>query len=224
MAMQAVDTAIRRSNLGNLPADVIRALTAGAETMRIPAGSTIHREGETQPHLELVLRGLVRAYVSSVDGRTFTVRYCRPGALIGVATLYAPALSTAFAIQAVTDAEILRLRPRLVVQYADRDPRVARALLRETSDRVLSFVSELAGTAFATVRQRIGRHLLDLASERQRGAELVAEVTQQQLADAVGTVREVVVRELRELREEGVVATGRHGITILDAERLLAGA
>ena len=98
--------------------------------------------------------------------------------------------------------------------------RVAQALLSETSERVLSFVAEISGNAFATVRQRLARHLLDLASERRRGPELVARLTQQELADAVGTAREVVVRVLRELRAEGVVETGRHGITIRDPEAL----
>ena len=41
---------------------------------------------------------------------------------------------------------------------------------------------------------------------------------------ATGTVREVVVRVLRELRQEGVVHTGPHGITIVDPERLFGAA
>jgi CRP/FNR family cyclic AMP-dependent transcriptional regulator len=107
-----------------------------------------------------------------------------------------------------------------VLFRSDRDVRVARALLDETSERVLAFVAELSGNAFATVRERLARHLLDLASERQRGPELIAPLTQQELADATGTVREVVVRVLRELRNEGAVRTGRYGIVITDPERL----
>ena len=45
-------------------------------------------------------------------------------------------------------------------------------------------------------------------------------MSQQELADAVGTAREVVVRILRDLREDGLVTTGRDGITILDPGRL----
>ena len=45
-------------------------------------------------------------------------------------------------------------------------------------------------------------------------------IGQQDLADAVGTVREVVVRALRELREAGVLRTGRGAIVVLDPERL----
>jgi CRP/FNR family transcriptional regulator, cyclic AMP receptor protein len=211
--------AIAASSLGSLPQDVIAELTAGATRLRIPARSTIHHEGEDSPHLELVLAGLIRVQVSAADGRAMTVRYCRAGALLGVATLYAK-VSRPFGIQALSDSELLSLRPVIVRGWADRDPRVARALLTETSQRVMSFVAEFSGHAFANVRQRISRHLLDLALDEQRPGELMAPISQQELADAVGTAREVVVRELRELREEGAVQTGRDGIVIRDPERL----
>ena len=95
--------------------------------------------------------------------------------------------------------------------------------LLELSDRIVSFVAEIQDRAFATVRQRISRHLLDLASQHQRGPELVAPISQQDLADSAGTVREMVVRVLRQLRAEGTVVTRRHGIVILAPDRLLTG-
>jgi CRP/FNR family cyclic AMP-dependent transcriptional regulator len=214
-----VGAAIGASRLRNLPPDLIARLTAEARRVHIEAGGVIHPEGETEPHLELVTAGLVRACVSAPDGRTMTVRYCRPGALLGVATLFADATRPG-AVQALTHAELLRLRPVIVRSLATKDVRVACALLAETSDRVLAFVAELSGNAFASVRQRLARHLLDLAAEHQRGGDLIVHVTQQELADAIGTVREVVVRALRDLRQEGIVRTGNHGITILEPERL----
>jgi CRP/FNR family cyclic AMP-dependent transcriptional regulator len=211
--------AIAASSLGSLPLDVIAELTSGAKIRHIPARTTFHLEGEDSPHLELVVAGLVRVQVSAADGRTMTVRYGRAGALLGVATLYAE-VSRPFNIQALSASELLSLRPTIIRGWADRDPRVARALLTETSERVMSFVAEFSGHAFANVRQRIARHLLDLASDQRRPDELIAPINQQELADAVGTVREVIVRILRELREEGVVRTGRDGIVILDPESL----
>jgi CRP/FNR family transcriptional regulator len=211
--------AIAASSLGSLPQEVIAELTAGAKRLRVPARTTVHHEGADPPHLELVLAGLVRVQVAAADGRTMTVRYARPGDLMGVATLYAP-IARPFGIQALADSELLAFRPAVVRGWADRDPRVARALLTETSQRVMSFVSEFSGHAFANVRQRIARHLLDLASDDQRPDVFMAPISQQELADGVGTVREVVVRVLRELREVGVVQTGRDGIVILDPERL----
>jgi CRP/FNR family transcriptional regulator, cyclic AMP receptor protein len=212
-------TALTASNLAGLPEDVIGELTQGAVRRRIPARTIVHAEAEDAPHLELVVGGLVRVHVSASDGRTMTVRYCRPGALLGVATLYAP-VRRPFAIQALTDSEVLSLRPALVRALADRDAKVARALLAETSERVMSFVAELSGDAFASVPQRIARHLLDLASDRRSPDALTAPISQQELADAAGTVREVVVRILRDFRQRGAVETGRSGIVICDPEYL----
>src|SRR5438132_532990 len=45
-------------------------------------------------------------------------------------------------------------------------------------------------------------------------------VTQQSLADATGSVREVVARALRELRREGAIATADDGITVVDPDAL----
>lgn len=108
----------------------------------------------------------------------------------------------------------------MVQRAAQQDARVARALLDELSERVLSFIAEIPGSSFTTVRQRVTRHLLDLASERQQGSALVAAIGQQDLADAVGTAREVVVRVLRELRQEGVIETQRGAIVLLDPDVL----
>jgi CRP/FNR family transcriptional regulator, cyclic AMP receptor protein len=211
--------ALEASHLGSLSPEVITGLTADASRLVVPAGSTIHREGTRSPHVEIVVSGLVRVYVTAPDGRTMTVRYCRPGALIGVVSLFASPFVLPATIQAVTEADLLVLRASLVRRTAERDVRVARALVDELSERVLSFIAEVP-SAFATVRQRVARHLLDLASENQTGSELVAAIGQQDLADAVGTVREVVVRALRELRSEGLLRTGRNGIVVVDAERL----
>jgi CRP/FNR family transcriptional regulator, cyclic AMP receptor protein len=213
--------AIAASNLDGLPTDVVSSLLADAARTTVSAGSTIHREEDAAPHIELLVRGLVRVHLTAADGRTLTIRYCRPGALIGVATVYARGSSRPFAVQALVDSDLLRLRPVVVRRIADRDPRLTSALLTEASERVLGFIVELSDTAFSTVRRRVARHLLDLASEQQQGSELVARISQQDLADAVGTLREVVVPVLRELRQAGVVRTERGRITLLQPEQLL---
>lgn len=216
-----VRAAIAASSLAPLSQVVVRRLLVGATTRLIPARATIRPEADDAAHLDLVVTGLIRVHVSAADGRTMTVRYCRSGAIFGAATLYARP-GGVFGIQALADSRLLVLRPDVVRPLADRDLTLAHALLQETSERVMSFVEELSGQAFSRVPERIARHLLDLASDDTRPGMLVAEISQQQLADAVGTAREVVVRTLRELREEGIVETGRDGVRIRDPERLAA--
>lgn len=214
--------AVAASHLRGLPDELLRELLADAQRVRVPAGQALHRAGEDRRHVELVLGGLVRVYASAPDGRMLTMRYCRAGALMGVLSLYTEAFVMPATTQAVTDAELLAIRPAVVRRLADRDVGMARALLLELSERASTFAAEIGQSAFSTVRQRVVRHLLDLAADRQRDPVLVARITQQDLADAVGTVREVVVRTLRELRHDRLVETGRAGIVISEPERLLA--
>ena len=222
-----VRAAVLKSHLHELPPEVVDELLTGAVRMKIPAGSITHREGEPAPHLELVISGVVRGFVTAPDGRTMTVRYCRPGALIGAVSLFATRFTMPAAMQALVDAELLRLSPAVVRRAVARDTRVAQAFLSELSERVLSYLDEIPGNTFAAVRQRVARHLLDLAAQRGPGreamAEIVVPVSQQELADAAGTVREVVVRVLRELRRDGVVRTERDHIVILDPAQLVPG-
>jgi hypothetical protein len=62
--------------------------------------------------------------------------------------------------------------------------------------------------------------LLDLAAAQPSAGELVATVTQKELADACGSVREVVARVLKELHTARLTAGSDGGIVILDAAAL----
>ena len=65
-----VRAAVSASHLRDLPAPVLDELLTGAVRVRIPAGSVTHWEGEHAPHLELVVAGIVRVFVTAPDGRT----------------------------------------------------------------------------------------------------------------------------------------------------------
>jgi CRP/FNR family transcriptional regulator len=211
----SVAKAIANSHLGDLPADVIDTLLDSATRIRTPAGSTVREFGEPGPYLELLVEGLLRVFVRAPDGRSLTVRYLRPGELSGVDSLFTPSYSFAATLQAFVDSDLISFRADVVIGLAERDIRVARRIIDELSERVVDFVAEIPGSAFSTVRQRVARHILDLASEQPQSDRLVAQVSQQALADAVGSVREVVVRVLHDFRAEGVIRTGRGGIEVL---------
>ena len=91
------------------------------------------------------------------------------------------------------------------------------ALAEELNRRLYENLRQTAVNAFGSVRQRVALHVLDLASAQQDpGGQLVARVSQQELAEAVGSVREVVARVLRDLRSSGLVATVTEGVHIVD--------
>lgn len=220
-----VAAALAVSSLSRLPGPVIDRLLTRGRLVRVPAGSLTHREGETAEHLELVVDGLIRAFLTAPDGRSLTMRYARRGALIGVVSMYATGFRMPVGMQAVVDAVVLRLSPEVVRRVAAVDRSVADALMRELADRALSYIHEIHDGAFTSVRQRVARHLLDLASQESRinrgqSTVLAVEASQRELAESVGSVREVVVRVLRDFREMGVISTHPDHIDILDPLRL----
>jgi CRP/FNR family transcriptional regulator len=120
-------------------------------------------------------------------------------------------------VQALTDSTIYLLDVEHVKHLARQDAAVVWTLAEESVHRLYDVLEELAGNTFATVRQRVVRHLLDLASSRpSSGRPLIARVSQQDLANSVGSVREVVARVLRELRAGALVRTSAGRIEILD--------
>jgi len=215
-----VEDALARSFLTELPAEVVGRLRAEGERADYPAGTTVYRAGSS-PQAALVVRGLLRVYLASIEGRQVTVRYARPGDVLGIAVLVGGPASVG--VQAVEPSGLFRISSRTLTAAARRDPRVSWAVAEELNRRLYDTLEQTAVNAFGSVHQRVAAHLLDLASAQQHPAgRLVAHISQQELADAVGSVREVVARALRDFRVAGIVATTADSVVILDAARLYA--
>lgn len=200
-----------------MPADVVRRLLDGAVRVEFPAGTCTSRQEETAT-LGITASGLIRVSRRGPDGRSVTQRYLRRGDVGGIVALFADrAVGQAHAL---VDSTAYHFSTRNWREIAQNDTRVAFALLEEVSRIATASFEYLAGEYLASTRQRVVRELLDIASERQTGAELVAPLTQQQIADGIGSAREVVARILRGLREERLVQTGVRGVVLLDPMRL----
>jgi CRP/FNR family transcriptional regulator, cyclic AMP receptor protein len=201
MADPDVVDAMRRSFLGRLPSEVVDALLADGERTDYPAGSTIYREGSA-PRAALVVSGLLRVYLTSREGRQVTVRYARGADVLGVAVLVGGPVNVG--VQALAPASLFRINAQTLTQAARQDARVAWAIAEELNRRLDDTLQQTAINAFGSVKQRVAAHLLDLASAQQRPVgRLVARVSQQELEDAVGSVREVVARALRDSVSRG---------------------
>jgi CRP/FNR family transcriptional regulator len=211
----AVRAALDRSFLAQLPAPALERLLAGAVLEAVNAGTTTYRAGG-EPRPSLVVSGLFRSYFAGPDGRQVTVRYAREGDVLGVVA--AAGGPSPLHVQALTDSQRLLLDIETLRELARHDAQVAWVLVGALTNTVHALWHELAATAFASVPQRVARHLLEISAREQEadGGDLVAHVSQQELADLVGSVREVVARALRELRDEGIVRVSRSGIVVLE--------
>ena len=88
-------------------------------------------------------------------------------------------------------------------------------LLAVVGKRLRHLVSVLESMTFGSVTQRLARLLVDYS--RQAGAdEFALPVTHQELASRLGTVREVVSRNLARFRAEGLIQVQGHQVKVLD--------
>jgi CRP/FNR family cyclic AMP-dependent transcriptional regulator len=203
---------VRGGFLFALPREAAERLLADAIRINLPAGALIYRDEES-PRLIVVVRGLLRVFLTSADGRQVTVRYARAGDVAGLALVVGgPA---PMSIQAMTSALVVALRVGALRSLLATDPGVARACAEELTRQLYRALDDIAEQAFLPVRQRLVHQLLLLA-EPGTGSHLVVRASQQELADAIGSVREVVTRSLHQLHEEGLLDISRDEVVLLD--------
>jgi CRP/FNR family transcriptional regulator len=173
--------------------------------------------GEPQA-MHVVLEGEVRV-VRGGNGRQRVVHHERRGGTLGDVALFAGSAYPATAIAATRVVTIALTRDVLHAAIA-ADPALALTLLRGLSNRVRHLIDRLDRQGSWTVQARVAQHLLERAAQAQGNAFTLG-MTQQQLAEELGTAREVIVREIRALREMGLIqSVGRGRFRVLDADSL----
>lgn len=189
-----------------------------ARSVYYPKGTILGAPAESAP--ALVVSGMLRYFLSAGDGRQITIRYVGPGDLVGM--LVTDRSNVKNRVEVLQPAVLLNLDLGDIQSLAARRPAFAQALLDETVSRVRIAYRTLSASAFMGVRARVARDLLERA--KMAGASprtgLHLDVTQQALADATASVREVVARALRELREANAIGPLGDGVTILDFDAL----
>ncbi len=215
MLDRLVTEGLRDGFLSTLPAAAAERLLAEGIRIGVPAGSVFYRDEDT-PRVIVVVSGLLRVFLTSPDGRQVTVRYVRSGEVAGLPLVVGgPAPMN---IQAMTASSVIALGVETLRSMLASDPAVARACAEELTRQLYRALDEISEQTFLTVRQRLARQLLDLVAGQ--SPPFVIPLSQQALADEIGSVREVVTRTLNQLRKDGLVRTAREGIELLDLVRL----
>jgi CRP/FNR family transcriptional regulator, cyclic AMP receptor protein len=208
--------ALRQSSLASLPSAVQRAVL-GEGTRRILApGERLTAMLTQESWVVLVVSGILRLYVT-MDGLEPTLVYGSAGTLLGTHAMVAPK-PLLVGLQAVTPSVLMQLRARQVERLAGSSSAFARAVSNEEHQQLHEVVRSFAARSSASLKQRLAREIV-LLSDLQPDDAVVA-VTEQQLADGVGSIRESVARTIADLRREGWIVTTRHGLIVLDKSTL----
>jgi len=208
-----------RGLLSRLSEEVVSVVVARGHRVEYPAGAVALRWDDS-PKAGVVLRGTLRAYIARPDGGQVTTRYLAAGDMTGVFAPRQPQITRA--VQALEPCELLFIDAARIKELSVAMPQFAWALIEELTTVLHSTHKSLYVRSVGSVRQRVVCAILDRA-EVSGGVSAGMHVlgTQQELANAVGSVREVVANVLQALRREGLVEIRRGGLVIVEPEKLM---
>ncbi len=194
-----------------------RVLENSTKTEYLPGAIAYHPE--MPPRAFLLDRGLARAYVSVPDGRQATCTYFHSNELIGGTTIvsHAPRIL----VQVVVKSTLTSLDVSRVRKLAATENQITTAVAVHLAALVRSSFRLIAVRSLGDIRQRLAYDLLDRACRSQlKVGRLEARATHADLADSIGSAREVVGRTLGRLREEGIVENAPGLVRVVEPLRL----
>jgi CRP-like cAMP-binding protein len=195
-----------------------RQVLANSTRAEYPPGAIAYHP-EMPPRAFLLDRGLARAYVGVPDGRQATCTFFHSRELIGGTTIVSH--PPRILVQVVVKSTLTSLDLAMVRKLAATENQVTAAVAVHLAALVRSAFRLIAVRSLGDIRERLAYDLLDRACRSQlEVGRLEARATHADLADSIGSAREVVGRTLSRLREEGIVENAPGLVRVVDPLRL----
>ncbi|HYM75617.1 MAG TPA: Crp/Fnr family transcriptional regulator [Candidatus Dormibacteraeota bacterium] len=190
---------------------------------RYAAGEIVFGEGEPCLGMYVVESGHIRIFKSSSGGREHVLSVDGPGSSVAELPVFDGGSYPASAA-AVDDATLLFVSKQDFHALCLAHPQVTLKVLRVVGARLRRLVGIIEELSFTTVRHRLASFLLRLVQKEGKrtgeGIQVALPASNQELASQIGTVRELVSRNLSRLQAEGMLQLdGRH-VVILDLKAL----
>jgi CRP/FNR family transcriptional regulator len=194
-----------------------RARLGSIPPVTVPAGTVLFHPGDAVKGYVLVLYGTVSVHLVGPTGRGIVLYRVAAGQSCVQSTLGLLGGDSAYSAEAVADTETrLVLLPRaLFLDLLDRSTGFRAQVFAAFADRMQEMMRLLERLSFGRVSQRLARLLLERAD-----AQGVVTATQHDLAEDIGSAREVVARNLAALQSQGLVLSGRGRVTLTDRSGL----
>jgi CRP-like cAMP-binding protein len=186
-------------------------------------GGLITSPDDDDERLYIVKHGRVRLYRLTPDGRQLTLDILDKGRIVGRMSWLGQELNEVYA-EAIEDAIVCSFSPDELRRLIDKFPGIGLNMIRYLSDRLAVSEREREVMAFRSVEQRLVARLLELAERFGKpdgsGVAIDARLTQQELADMIGTSRETLATTVSSLRERGLLEMQNQRVVIRDLEQL----
>jgi CRP/FNR family transcriptional regulator len=196
----------------------LEQLARASRTVTLGRGEDLFLEGEPCRGMYLVLEGAVKIYRAATSGREQILTIESPGGVVAELPLLDGEAYPA-SCAALEDSRIL-LVPRPAFEEMMRErPELALAVLHVVGQRLRHLVLLVEELSLLGVPQRLGKYLLSVA-EHKGSSAFTLTLSNQEIASRLGTVREIVSRNLHRFAQQGVIRIEGRRIEILDEESL----
>jgi len=203
----------------------LQLLAARTVRKMFAAGQVLFNEGDPCKGLHIISRGQVRIFKTSASGREQVLAVNVAGESIAEIPVFDNGPYPASSI-ALEETEIAFISRKDFHEYCLAHPEVALKLLAVIGARLRRLVSIIEELSFTTTRQRLVSVLVRLAQSDGRkttkGIEVLLPGSNQEMANQLGTVREVISRNLTRLQAEGLLEVDARQIVIKDVKGLAA--
>ena len=208
---------------GNLSPAEIQHLAARTTRKLFSAGELLFSEGEPCQGLHIIARGKVRIFKTSMSGREQVLAVNTQGESVAELPVFDGGPYPASAA-AIDDTEIAFISRRDFQAYCMEHPAVALKVLSVVGSRLRRLVGIIEELSFTTIRQRLISTLVKLAQssgkQTSRGLEFLLPGSHQELANQLGTVRELISRNLMRLQAEGLLEVDARQIVVKDLKAM----
>ena len=200
--------------LSDLNFDQIASLLRPEAILQIPGNTELFAENQPCRGFPLVLEGSIRVIKQAANGRELMLYRVKPGGscIISSSCLLG---KTQYNARGITETAIkllvlpLPLFSSLIIQ----NPAFRDFVFHLYSERIANLMELVEEVAFTRLDQRLAKQLLSRPDN-------VLNITHQQLANELGSVREIISRLLKGFAAQGIVGLSREQIKILDREKL----
>ena len=211
--------------LSSLSREELQTLAARTVRKLFGAGELLFSEGEPCNGLNIIARGRVRIFKTSVNGREQVLAVNEPGESVAELPVFDGGPYPASGV-AIEDTEIAFISRRDFNAYCIEHPEVALKMLSVVGGRLRRLVGIIEELSFTTIRQRLIALLVKIAQNEgkktERGIEVHLPATHQELANQLGTVRELISRNLMRLQAESLLEVDARLIVVRDLRGLIA--
>jgi CRP/FNR family transcriptional regulator len=224
-ALDPVETLRRVPFFAVLPPDELKALASHCVVRRLAKDEMLFTEGDACEGLYVVREGALKLFKMADTGREQVLVIERAGSTVGELPLFDGGAFPASAA-AIEDSTLLYLPKREFLDLCRRNSEVAFAVIRTLAWRFRYMTNLVEELSLKEVSHRLARFLRDRAVKSgvrtKRGVEFPLEETNQEIGAEIGTVRDLVSRNLRRFVDRGIIRLERRKVIVLEMAELEA--